>query len=259
MYMIIALILLGVLSFATALYWRRKLDGFESLFSFFTTRFNPDEVDISGQQKYTRCLSHRWVMKNMIHGDYTNSETTLGDFVGQNTFAGTMIVGLVLGSLPVLAVYLLFQSFVLVGAALVAVFAAVFIVRSPEDVGASYNLLKYLTEQDQTELMKGDLAYARISSNQIKVWIRNLIIIGVASIIVAPWGELIPDAMAMAIAGFFNLFLVGVFIPLADFSFALALLLFIFGVPLVPIIAYAVVRSLRRRAKIRRDGFIVEA
>jgi hypothetical protein len=258
MYMIIAMVLLGFLSVGTAYHWRRKLRGFENLFSHLGGRFNPEDVDISGQQKYTRCVSHKWVMKNLIHGDYTQSEGTLGDFVAEKTVGGTIVVGLLLGSVPVIGVYLLFQSFVLVGAALVAVFAAVFIIRSPGDVGVSYHLLSYLSEEDQSVLGKGDLAYAIISSNRIKVWIRNLVIIAAVSFVISPWGELLPDVAALIITGFFQIFMTYIYLPIAAFSPTAALIVFVFGVPLVPILLYAVVSRMRRKARIKRDGFIVE-
>jgi len=258
MYMIIAMVLLGCLSVATAYFWQKRLGGFANLFTYLGGRFNPEDVDISGRQKYTRCVSHKWVMKNLIHGDYTKSEGTLGDFVSEKTVGGTIVVGLLLGSVPVIGVYLLFQSFVLVGAALVAVFAAVFIVRSPGDVGVSYHLLSYLSEEDQSVLGKGDLAYAIISSSRIKVWIRNLLIIGAVSFVISPWGELLPDMAALLITGFFQIFMTYIYLPLAGFSPTLALIVFVFGVPLVPILLYAVVSKMRRKAKIKKDGFIVE-
>ncbi len=258
MYMIIALILLGFLSVGTAYHWKMRLSGFDDLFLHLGGRFNPEEVDISGQQKYTRCVSHEWIMKNLIHGDYTKSEGTLGDFVSDKTVSGTIVVGLLLGSVPVIGVYLMFQSFVIVGAALVAVFAAVFIVRSPGDVGASYHLLSYLSNEDQSVLDKGDLAYALISSNRIKLWIRNLLIITAVSFVISPWGELLPDMAALLITGFFQVFMTYVYLPIAGFSDTLALIVFIFGVPLLPIIMYALVSRARRKARIKRDGFIVE-
>ncbi len=258
MYMIIALILLGFLSIGTAYHWRKRLDGFEVLFSYLGGRFNPEEVDITGREKYTRCVSHKWVMKNLIHGDYTKSEGTLGDFVSEKTVGGTIVVGLLLGSIPVIGVYLLFQSFVIVGAALVAVFAAVFVVRSPGDVGVSYHLLSYLSEEDQSLLSKGDLAYALISSNRIKLWIRYLLIIAAVSFVISPWGESLPDAAAWLITGFFQVFMTYVYLPIATVNAPLALIVFIFGVPLLPILSYAVVSRMRRKARIKRDGFIVE-
>ena len=178
--------------------------------------------------------------------------------MSEKTVGGTIVVGLLLGSIPVIGVYLLFQSFVIVGAALVAVFAAVFIVRSPGDVGVSFHLLSYLSDEDQSVLGKGDLAYAIISSDRIKVWIRNLLIIAVVSFAISPWGELLPDGAAWLITVFFQVFMEYVYLPLALWNPTVALMAFIFGVPLAPIILYAIVNRQRRKARIKRDGFIVD-
>jgi hypothetical protein len=122
----------------------------------------------------------------------------------------------------------------------------------------SYDLLGYLSEEDKSVLGKGDLAYALISSNRIKLWIRNLLIIAVVSFAISPWAELLPDGAAWLITGLFQAFMEFVYLPIASFNPTLALMAFIFGVPLAPIILYAIVSRQRRKARIKRDGFIVE-
>ena len=116
-------------------------------------------------------------MKNVIHGDYTNSEGTLGDYLGENTLFGTIAIGIVMGLLPVLFVFIAFQSFVLVGASMVTIVAAVFVVRSPGDVEISYDLLSYLREQKASELGIGDAAYTRISANRLKERLKKLVFV----------------------------------------------------------------------------------
>ncbi len=254
MYMVVALLLLGLLSFIVSLVWYRRLNAFDELFTFFSGRFNADEIDIGGSQKYTSCLSHRWVMKNIVRGNYLKSGESLSDFVGQNTFFGTMAVGLALGVIPMILVYVFIQSFTLGGASLGVVMIAVFIVQSPGEVEVSHDLLNYLTEQDLPKLEKGDLAYAKVSSGRITRWVRTLWIIGAVSIAVAPWGELIPEAVAFSLASFFNFFMTQVFLPLAEVSYPLALLLYISAAPLTLALVYVMVRWIRKQVRLRREG-----
>ncbi|MFX0044276.1 MAG: hypothetical protein ACFE8Z_00370 [Candidatus Hermodarchaeota archaeon] len=253
MYMVAAFLLLGVLSIAFSYIWYRRLNTFNELFTFFFGRFNPDEVDISGRRKYTRCLSHRWFMKNIVHGDYLKSGEGLSDFVGQNTLSGTMLVGMLLGVVPMILVYIFIQSFTLAGASLAVVMIAVFIVRSPGEVEISYDLLGYLTEQELSELKIGDLAYAKLSHRRITLWMRTLLLIGVVSIIVSPWGELIPEAVAFSVAALFEFFMTQVFVPVAAFSYPLALLLYICAIPLSLTLIYLVLSRIRKRVETRGE------
>ncbi|MFW9800063.1 MAG: hypothetical protein ACFFD9_06485 [Candidatus Thorarchaeota archaeon] len=257
MYMVTALLLLGILSISIALLWHRRLIAFDELFIYFSGRFNVDEIDTSGAQKYTDCISHRWFMKSVVHGDYLKAEGTLGDFVAQNTLVGTMVIGMALGILPVILVFVLFQSFTLAGASLALVIIAVFIVRSPGEVEVSYDLLNHLVEQDLPELKKGDFAYANVASNRIRSWIRSVLALGAVSIFVAPWGELIPEAVAFSIAAFFNFFVMYVFIPVADFSYPLALVLYISGIPFTFVLVYLAVRWIRKQIRLRREEHFV--
>lgn len=257
MYMTIALVLFALLSIATAYIWERRVRGFNALAAHFSSEFDIDALDISGRVKYTRCMSHRWVMKNVVHGDYSKGERSLGDFVGENTLMGTLLVGIVMGSLPVLLVFVMFQSFVIAGASMVTIVAAVFVIRSPGEVGVSYDLLSYLNEQDSRELEKGDFAYAKISTNRIRRWEKTLLAIGIATLIIAPWGELLPDVVALALAALFTIFLNQVFLPVASFSFPLALILFICAAPLTAGALYFLAKWVNKQVKLRREDFLI--
>ncbi|MFW9803985.1 MAG: hypothetical protein ACFFFC_15085 [Candidatus Thorarchaeota archaeon] len=249
MYMTVALLLFSSLAIATAFFWQKRLRRFEALFSLFSSEFDPNSVDISGRQKYTRCASHKWIMKNVVHGKYSRSGEILSDFAGENTLLSTMVIGLAAGAVPVLFVFAIFQSSVLAGSSLVIVIAAVFVVRSPGDVGISYDLLSYLIDQESEDLDMGDFAYAQISSDRIMRWVRSLLVIGVASLIIAPWGELIPVAVAFSIAFLFELILTQVFLPVASVSLPLALILVISIVPLIAISLYFAVKWKGKQAK----------
>jgi hypothetical protein len=253
MLMNIALILLGLLAVGFALIWRNRLAKIKPLFSSFEERFDPDEVDISGNKKYTNCMSHHWVMRNVVRGDYSKSGESLSDFVGENTLMGTMVIGIAMGIGPVLLVLVMFESFFIAGASLVTVLLAVFVVRPSGEVGVSYDLLSYLAEQEPSKFKKGDWAYATISTNRIKRWTFTLILIAVVTFVLAPIGEILPDAVGLGIAGYFALFMQHIYLPIAAFSFPLALMAFIVGVPLLPLIAYALLRTVRNRLRARSE------
>jgi hypothetical protein len=253
MLMTIALILLGLLAIGISLMWRNRLARMDPLFSSFKERFEIDEVDISGSKKYVNCLSHHWVMRNVVRGDYSKSGESLSDFVGENTMVGTMLVGIAMGIGPVLLVFFMFESFVVAGASLATVLIAVFIIRPSGEVGVSYDLLSYLIEQEPTEFKMGDWAYAAISSNRIKKWSFTLIVIAVFSFAVAPVGDILPDVVGFGIAAYFTIFMQHIYLPLAEISFPFALIAFIVGVPLLPLLLFALFRVVKKRLRSPSD------
>lgn len=253
MLMTIAMILLGLLALGFAFLWRRRLTEFDSLFSIMGQNFDISDVDISGNKKYTNCISHKWVMKNVVRGNYSRSGESLGDFIGENTLAGTIILGVVMGIGPVLLVLLMFQSFFVAGASLAAVIVAVFVVRPSGEVTVSYDLLQYLEEQEVQDLSKGDYAYAATSSSRIKRWSLSLILIGIVALVLAPVGDLLPEIIGLGIASYFALFMQYIFLPIAAINFPLALMAFIVGVPLLPLVLFAVSRVIRSKVRDRRE------
>ena len=253
MLMTVAMVLLGLLALGFAILWRRRLTEFDPLISTMEQNFDTSDVDISGNKKYTNCISHKWVMKNVVRGDYSRSGESLSDFVGNNTLMGTMILGIAMGIGPVLLVLVMFQSFFVAGASLATVVIAVFVVRPSGEVGVSYNLLQFLEEQEYEELSKGDYAYAATSTSRIKRWSFTLIIIGIAALALAPIGDLLPDMVGFGIASYFALFMQYIFLPIAEINFPLALMAFIVGVPLLPLILFAVFRIVQSKVRARRE------
>jgi hypothetical protein len=249
----IALILLGLLAIGISLVWWNRITKMDPLFLLFEERFDLDEVDISGKKKYSNCISHHWVMRNVVRGDYSKSGESLSDFVGENTMMGTILVGIAIGIGPVLLVLVMFESFFVAGASLITVLIAVFLIRPSGEVVVSYDLLSYLIEQEPSKYKKGDWAYAAISSNRIKRWSHTLILIAVISFALAPFGEILPDIVGLGISAYFASFMQQIYLPLAEFSFPLALVAFIIGIPLLPLLLFAVLRVMRSRLRSRSD------
>lgn len=154
----------------------------------------------------------------------------------------TLILGIVLSMIPVIIVYLLFLSFNVVGASLVLIFIAIYIMKGPGAVEYSYSLIEWQKQQDLNSFNIGDLAYARVSQKTIKKWIQNLIIIGLVSNVVAPWGEEIPIALAYITSIFIGYTYENIFVPISGISMPFALTLFFMIGPLLIMLAgYAII------------------
>ena len=245
MFMTIGLILLGITSFVLAYIWFRRLGAVNSFITPLSDSLG--EPDTSGKKQYTNCKSHQWVMKNVVYGSYLEKQEGFRNFMMNRTMTGTMVLSIFLGLIPVILVYILFQSYQLIGTSLVLILLAVFVIRGPGQLEVSNQLLEWQAEQDISTFKIGDLAYARVSEKSIRDWIRNLIIIGIITFIAAPWGEEIPLGIAYVFTLFLGYVYANIFKPLAVISMPLALMVFFIIGPLVLILAGLSIRSMRNK------------
>ncbi|RLI55724.1 MAG: hypothetical protein DRP09_08750 [Candidatus Thorarchaeota archaeon] len=242
MFMVMGMLLFGVLSLGLALYWHRRL-AIVQRFTEELSRRVPGEVDLSGKQKYTSCDAYRWVMRNVVYGDYLKSGESLRNLMMNRTLAGTMMLSMVLGIIPVILVFILFKSFNLIGPSIVLIFFAVYEIRGPGSLDVSNKLLDWLMDQEQESLTIGDLAYARVSENALRSWRRTLVIVGVAALALAPVGEAIPVAFIYAVTIFIGGTYNFVYVPVASYSLALAFVLFVLAGPAILVVAIMAART----------------
>jgi hypothetical protein len=252
--MIVGLILFGVLSFVYAYYWYKKLNRLSQFIEPLAVRYG--EPDTSGNKHYTNCKSHQWVMKNIVYGNYLQQSEGFRNFMMNRTVTGTLLLGIFLGLIPVIIVYILFQSFNMIGTSLILLILSVFIIRGPGQLEVSHRLLRWQSEQEQDAFKIGDLAYARVSQKAIKDWMRNLVIVGVISFIAAPWGEQIPVGFAYLLTLFIGFFYSNLFQPLAMVSMPLAVMVFFLIGPLIFAIVLFVARSMRSKI-VKEEGMIL--
>jgi hypothetical protein len=159
-----------------------------------------------------------------------------------------------LGLIPVVIVYLLFQSYQLIGTSLVLVILAVFILRGPGELEISDQLFQWQEKQDSDTLTIGDLAYASISQKTIESWTRKLLIIGFISIGLAPWGESILPDLAYVFALFIGYVYANIFIPVSIFSMPMALIIFFLIGPLILSLGILGARTAYQKTKEESEG-----
>jgi hypothetical protein len=252
MFMIVGFLVLGLLSLSLAILWNRKVRQLARFMYPLHERLG--KPDTSGKKQYTDCESHRWIMKNVVYGDYLKSAEGFRSFMMNRTVTGTLILGIILGLIPVVIVYLLFQSYQLIGTSLILVILAIFILRGPGELEVSNQLVQWQEEQDCDTLTIGDLAYASISQKTIESWIRKLLIIGFISIGLAPWGESILPTLAYVFALFLGFAYVNIFIPVSIFSMPLALVIFFLIGPLILSLGILGARVAYQKTKKESEG-----
>jgi len=219
------MLFLGFLSFILALIWHKRIRRSLGFTKHLQSTFR--EPDISGKNQYTNCQSHQWVMKNEVIGNYSKSGEAFRDLMMNRTLTGTLALGIFLGVIPFIIVFLLFKSFNIAGTSLILIFIALYILRGPGNVEVSNNLLKWLFEQEESSLLIGDLAFARVSQKTLQGWRTKLLFIGILSCMIAPWGDQLPVYLIWFVTQFIGWAYVSIFLPLSVVSVPLALVSYI--------------------------------
>ena len=123
---------------------------------------------------------------------------------------------------------------------------AIFLIRTSEGVKASYGLLAWLKKQDDSELKQNDVVYAEISLKILSKWRMILLIVAVLSLVAAPWGEIIPDAVALATSGFLITVFALVYPAVATYSHEIAIIVTLYLIPISIGLLYLLSRSISR-------------
>ena len=254
--MTVGMLLLGALSLALAFYWHKRILRVQDFIHQLSNEVHED-IDLSGKKKYTNCGSYKWVMKNVVYGDYMQSGETLRNIMMNRTLVGTMILSMFLGVIPVMIVFILFQSFNLIGPSLILIFVAIYELRGPGSLDVTTKLLKWQMEQKEGDLSTGDLAYARVSEASLRSWRKILAIMGVLSIALSPIAEGIPVAFIYLLTSFIGFSYNFIYLPIASYSLGLAFILFIIIGPAILVIAIIGIRMLWVRRDQKDEGLLI--
>jgi hypothetical protein len=158
--------------------------------------------------------------------------------MNNRTVLGILILGLSLWPTTAIIVLTIYRSFAYFGVSITVFIVAVFLILASDNVTASYGLLSWLRTQNKSEMKKNDIVYAEISLKTIKNWRMTLLVIAILSVIIAPFGELIPQVLALATSGVLVSIFTLVYPPVALVSHQLAVIVVLYLVPLVIALLY---------------------
>ncbi len=246
MYMIIALVLLGCLSLGLAYHWHQRITGFHAHVLAIKEQFNGDNARVSQERGYSHCISHKWVLDYMHQARESNIGNSIRDFINNRTVIGLLIMGVLICPITALLVVLFYRSFALLGASIAVLIIAVFLVRTSENVKSSHRLLSWLRRQDRSELREDDVVYAEVSLKVLTNWRAILIAVALLSMVAAPWGEIIPDAIAYATSSFLITAFSLIYPPVAAFSHRVAVIVILYAIPFAIALLYLLSKSLTR-------------
>jgi hypothetical protein len=186
------------------------------------------------------------VVEYVSRGRESRIGNSIRNFVNDRTILGIFVLGALICPATGIVVYLFYRSFAFLGASIAIIFIAVFLIRTSDSVKASYGLLAWLRKQGDSELKKNDVVYAEVSLKTLSKWRMILLIVAVLSLVAAPWGEIIPEAVALATSGFLSTVVTLVYPPIATYSHEIAVVVTLYAIPLSIAVLYLLYKSISR-------------
>ncbi len=202
------------------------------------SRFNGEKVDVSHERAYAHCISHQWVLDHVVRGKESRIGNSIRDFIDNKTVLGIFLLGASIWPTTAILVLFFYRSFAFLGVSITVFIIAAFLIRASDNVKTSSGLLSWLKTQDDSELKKNDVVYAEVSLKTITSWRKTLVVIALLSLVAAPWGELIPQAIALATSGLLITIFTVIYLPVAIISHGLAIIVVLYLIPLAIALLY---------------------
>jgi hypothetical protein len=155
-------------------------------------------------------------------------------------------MGILIHPVTAVLVVLFYRSFAILGTSIIVLIIAIFLGMASGNVKASQGLLSWLGTKDHSELKANDVVYTEVSLKTLIYWRRNLVAIALLSLMVAPWGEFIPQAIALATSSFLITIFTLVYPPVAVISHELAIIMILYLIPLGVALLYLIFGAANR-------------
>ncbi|MGQ4871417.1 MAG: hypothetical protein ACP6IT_06235 [Candidatus Thorarchaeota archaeon] len=239
----IAFVATGCLILAVTLLRLRRLRQYKAIAKDLERRFNVADLDLSGETQYTDCFSHEWVINNISRRRYGRVSRGIQNFMSDNTLVGSLLMGVVVGAAAVIIGLLFIKSVSTLGAAVGVFFVGALVAMGPSGPRLSEQLLVAISKAPPDSIRKEDYVYVRLAIDSITGWERTALLLGVAFIIISPWADLVPGAIAFGIATLASRLILEPAQAIAAVNFPLA---FLYMVGMVVILFYYVPRTLLR-------------
>jgi hypothetical protein len=244
--MVASLLLLALLSTGLAYLWHKRIAGFKAFRSTMNSRFGENKIDRKHERGFAHCISQQWVLEYIARGKESRIGNSIRNFINDQTVIGFFIMGVLILPTTATFVVLFYRSFAFLGTSIVVLIVAIFLIRASDNVKASYGLMAWLRTQDDSELKENDVVFVEESLKILTNWRMKLVVIALLSLVVAPWGELIPQAIALATSGFLITIFSLVYPPVAIISHRVAVIVILYLIPLGIALLYLLYGSTHR-------------
>lgn len=171
-------------------------------------------------------------MEYLVQVKESRVGNSIRNFINDKTVIGFFIIGSLIFPTTATLVVLFYRTFAILGTSIIVLIIAVFLIRASDNVKASYGLMTWLRRQDASEVKENDVVYVKESLDILTNWRMKLVVIALLSLVIAPWGELIPQAIAFATSGFLITIFTLAYPPMALVSHEIAIIVVLYLIPL---------------------------
>jgi hypothetical protein len=224
MELIIAFLATGLLVIISTIWRIKRFREYSSFIKNLCDTYQCDNIDLSGDIRYTDCISHKWALENLVRRKHGKLGLRFQDLLFHNTLSTAIGFSLLFGLGILIFGVVLIRSIQIAGTMLFVFLIGGFAIIKSEEVHSSESLLSMLQNQEMENLTGQDYAYGKVAMNAIRKGIILSIIVGTILVVISPWGNLVPFWASWFIA---ELTLYLIWTPtmyISKFSFPLAIL-----------------------------------
>jgi len=218
----IAAAITGVAVIGITLIRAKRMRRFTELLEYIEGRFDVGSLDLSGETEYADCVAQEWVLDNVAKKTYGRVTKSVLSFLGENTLLGTIAISLFAGISSILLGLFFVQGSVALGGAAGMFLVGGLVMMGPNEPRTSEQLLDALIAKKNL-LCERDYVYARLAFDSIRSWNRKSALFGIAMLLMAPWAEQVPGALAASIATVVGTLIIGPAMEIAQYNAAAAI------------------------------------
>jgi len=196
----IGLFITGLFILGSAFYRRRKIAIHQKLQQDLEETYDVSNLDHSGNTRYARCYSHKWVIDNITRKSHSKIGSLFQDYLANNTLLAAIWIGIIVGISSVIIALLFIESIRSIGTVVVIFILGALIALGPGGPRYSENLLDAVLNNEITELNAHDFVYVKIANDTIRKSVLVNTTLGLLFILISPWADMLPTLLALGIA-----------------------------------------------------------
>ena len=229
-------------------FWRgRRLTLYKGLQDKLHGTYDTENLDLSGNAQYTNCRSYEWVLENITRKKPSKIGGIVQQYLMDNTLLAGVFLAFIIGLAGMIIGFLFILSIITTGTVITILLIGLMVIIGPGNPRTSEELIMDLLKEDLADLNKEDFVYVSIGIKSIQQWLLISLTIGAGFIVLAPWGETLPQTAALIIATFAEYVLWAPAIYISTLSIPIAILyLFFMPVLLLVIIPGVLYRRVRK-------------
>ncbi|MFW9975756.1 MAG: hypothetical protein ACFFDQ_10845 [Candidatus Thorarchaeota archaeon] len=198
----VGLLIAGSFILLVTMYRLRKIRQYRGLEQRLLEAYDVSGLDRSGNTRYVSCYSHKWVLDNITKKSHSRIGLILQDHLADSTLIAGMWIGFIAAISSMILALLFVQSLRAIGAVIIIFLVGLLIALGPGGPRYAENLLDAVIKKEINELNAQDYVYVNLANDTIKQSVVMNVIIASIFILVAPWGDLLPNLFAQGIALF---------------------------------------------------------